>query len=822
VSAREDDRNGKARARERLVRALAGLEFTRTTLLAAGVGLLLSFVAAYVIGRWENWVATVEFAGVAKSQAMALQNGVNDYLSRLVALRTLFESANDEITRSEFEVFSRRLFEEHPGILRVSWAPRVRRKERTQYENAAVDDGVSGYRFQSRGAQGALVTAAESNEYFPIFYSTESKTSMLYGIDLASDEARRFTLERARDHDVTAVLTAVPLFSNSDMNGIFTAVPVYVKGTSRDSVADRRRNIAGFIIGMFELSRLLEAIISTTPSSAINIDIYSPDSNFGTHSIDGSAPRLAWARGDNRRTDASTTEPHWTGALKMGDASWTILATPADGGSLAASYGRALTVFAAGIVITVIIVAYICFTSRHSRRLELANRRVFELAQTDVLTGLANRRAFFDRLGTVFAEAGLGGKGFAVLYFDLDHFKDVNDTLGHAFGDELLRQVADRVRATVLSTDLVARFGGDEFAVLQCDVSEKAPADALAGKIGAAVAAPYEIKGAVVHMTASIGIARYAPDLANADAVMVQADLALYRAKEDGRNCCRFHSHELGQQVNERVMIADELRGAIERGELELYYQPQVELATGRIIGLEALLRWFHPTRGMVSPSLFIPIAERSGGILPIGRWAFDEACRQYRAWQDEGIAPKVLAVNFSAVQFKAAASLERDIAKSLNRWQIMPGHMEVELTESVLMEVSEQYGDTLERLRRSGLRIALDDFGTGYSSLSYLTAYPVNRLKIAQQLVFGVTTERRSAVVVRTAIQLARELGIEFIAEGVETQAQANFLAAAGCEQAQGFYFSQPVSAAHATELLRALRIGSSETPRSKALTAA
>jgi EAL domain-containing protein (putative c-di-GMP-specific phosphodiesterase class I) len=318
------------------------------------------------------------------------------------------------------------------------------------------------------------------------------------------------------------------------------------------------------------------------------------------------------------------------------------------------------------------------------------------------------------------------------------------------------------------------------------------------------------------------GRGRYAPDLANADALMVQADIALYRAKEDGRNCCRSHNLELSQQVQERVTVADELRGAVARGELSLHYQPQVELATGRILGLEALLRWHHPTRGLVSPSLFIPIAERSGSILQLGKWAFDEACRQCRIWEDQGIAPEVLAVNFSAVQFRAVAELECGIAESLERWRITPSHIEVELTETVLMKVSEQDDDTLARLRRSGLRIALDDFGTGYSSLSYLTAYTVNRLKIAQQLVLGVTTEPRNATVVRTAIRLASELGIECIAEGVETQAQANFLIAAGCAQAQGFHFSRPVSAARATDLLREGRIRPGITRLQNALSAA
>lgn len=246
------------------------------------------------------------------------------------------------------------------------------------------------------------------------------------------------------------------------------------------------------------------------------------------------------------------------------------------------------------------------------------------------------------------------------------------------------------------------------------------------------------------------------------------------------------------------------LRQAVDRGELELYYQPQVELGSGRIVGLEALLRWNNARRGTVPPSVFIPIAERTGSILPIGQWTFDQACRQLRLWQDQRIAPAFVAVNCSALQFKALSELERTIADSLARWDISPQRMEIELTESVLMDVTQQQSGTLERLRELGLGIAIDDFGTGYSSLNYLTKYPVNRLKIAQELVFGVTTDSRNATVVRTAIRLAHELNIDFVAEGVENEAQMKFLIAAGCERAQGYYFSRPVDARHASELLR------------------
>jgi EAL domain-containing protein (putative c-di-GMP-specific phosphodiesterase class I) len=253
---------------------------------------------------------------------------------------------------------------------------------------------------------------------------------------------------------------------------------------------------------------------------------------------------------------------------------------------------------------------------------------------------------------------------------------------------------------------------------------------------------------------------------------------------------------------------------ALDRDEFELHYQPQVEIASGRILGLEALLRWNHPKRGLVSPAVFIPIAERSGQILAVGQWAFNEACRQLKLWQEQDIAPKLVAVNFSALQFKAASDLEREISASLQHWTIAPGMMEMELTESVLMEVTQQHSESLQRFRRLGLQIAIDDFGTGYSSLTYLTNYPVNRLKIAQELVFGVTDDARNATVVRAAIRLAAELGIEVIAEGVETLAQAEFLLSAGCEHAQGYYFSRPLNAPRVTELLRLGTIRTAEQP--------
>jgi diguanylate cyclase len=460
------------------------------------------------------------------------------------------------------------------------------------------------------------------------------------------------------------------------------------------------------------------------------------------------------------------------------------------------------------------LLAYMWASLRHALRLEYANRRILELAQTDLLTNLANRRAFVKRLAMAFTASWRGAPPFAVLYLDIDNFKDVNDTLGHAMGDLLLKEVVSRLRSAVRSEDLVARFGGDEFAVFVPNVTDRATVGDLAARIGKLLAAPFNIKGHKLCITSSIGIALYSSEVAGPEAMMMQADLALYGAKDDGRNCYRFHSQDLDREVHERVRIAEELRAALELGELELYYQPQVELSTGRIVGVEALIRWNHKTRGLLTPGTFIGIAEKTGAILPLGHFVFEEACRQLKSWQSEGIAPQVLSVNVSGVQFKGAAELEREVEACLSRWDLNPGDLELELTESVLMEATQRHSNTLDKLRQLGTKIAIDDFGTGYSSLKYLTTYPVNRLKLAPEFVFRVTVDYRNAAVVRAAIRLANELGLEVIAEGVETEAQVRFLMEAGCEQAQGYYFSRPVPALKVTELLRTGRIEPASGP--------
>ena len=428
------------------------------------------------------------------------------------------------------------------------------------------------------------------------------------------------------------------------------------------------------------------------------------------------------------------------------------------------------------------------------------------LARTDGLTGLANRATFIERLYQAFAAARRGASRFAVLYIDLDHFKDVNDTLGHSAGDLLLISVAGHLKRNCRESDLVARLGGDEFAILQTEVSDVSGATALASKIHGVLGTPYQLGDSKLFLSASIGISLFTDATAGPDEMLAKADLALYRAKEDGRDQYRFHSDDLDQEMRERVTLTGDLIQALEKNELELYYQPQVELFTGRITGMEALIRWNHPKRGLLMPADFIPIIEKSDAIVALGQWVLDHACEQMSSWRNAGIAPVILAVNLSLGQLRTGDELIQFVTATLRKWGLTPKDLELDVTETMLAYATWAYIDVLERLQQLGVMIAIDDFGTQYSSLDYLKHYRVSRLKIPRAMITAAAQQdQRNAAMVRAIIGLARELDIEVMAQGVENEAQRDLLTAApSTTKVQGFYYSAPVPASGATQLLR------------------
>jgi len=434
-----------------------------------------------------------------------------------------------------------------------------------------------------------------------------------------------------------------------------------------------------------------------------------------------------------------------------------------------------------------------------------AEEKIALLARTDGLTGLANRSTMIERLHQSFAAAQRGALPFAVFYLDLDHFKRINDTLGHPIGDLLLQEVSQRIRDCTREGDLVARLGGDEFAILQAEMSDPSICGALAAKIRNALVEPYSLDGNEVRISVSIGISTYATDSDSADTLLVQADMALYRSKEKGRNQYHFHSDEINQEVSERVAIANDLKEAISQNQLELHYLPEVDLTSGRILGMEALVRWNHPTRGLLGADVFIPAAEKTGTIVALGHWVLDRACQQMRQWRDEGMAPTVIAINLSLAQLKSGTELLKDVIETTSRWDLSPSDLQFDVTEATLAQTKWTQNDVLPRLRALGVRIAIDDFGTDYSSFDYLKTYRVNNLKLAQSFINHATEDADSATTLKAIINFAREVGIGIIAEGVETLEQRSSLISTGSPMtAQGYYFSKAVDSQQAALLLQ------------------
>ncbi|HEY8565627.1 MAG TPA: EAL domain-containing protein [Beijerinckiaceae bacterium] len=426
-----------------------------------------------------------------------------------------------------------------------------------------------------------------------------------------------------------------------------------------------------------------------------------------------------------------------------------------------------------------------------------AEKRISHIARHDALTDLPNRVFFRERLEQALAGMRRRGDGVALLCLDLDHFKGVNDTLGHPIGDALLKAVAQRIRAELREEDTVARLGGDEFAILQNGTGQPAAGAALAHRLVASLGQPYLLEGHPINVGASIGIAVVTEAAGDADTLLRNADLALYRAKEDGRGTYRFFEPAMDAAVQARRSLELDLREALVRGEFVLHYQPFVDLLRGEVVGFEALVRWNHPTRGLISPAEFVPVAEETRLIVPLGDWILRQACQDAVGWPD-GIR---VAVNISAAQFRGEG-LGAGVLSALAQAGLAPERLELEITETVLMQNTEASLKALHRLRGAGVRIAMDDFGTGYSSLSYLRSFPFDKIKIDRSFVRELTHNAECRAIVRAITSLGQSLSISTIAEGVETREQLDAVRAEGCTEVQGYLFSPPVPIEEARRL--------------------
>ena len=435
---------------------------------------------------------------------------------------------------------------------------------------------------------------------------------------------------------------------------------------------------------------------------------------------------------------------------------------------------------------------------------ETSKIKLDHLAHYDGLTNLPNRMLLQDRLGQAIEGARRQGRRFAVLFMDLDRFKHINDSLGHGVGDLLLKSVAGRLVECVRQSDTVSRQGGDEFVLLLPDVEHAEDAAQSAQKILAAFTLPHQISNQDLHISVSIGISVYPDDGLSVEALLQSADTAMYHAKESGRNNFKFFEQDMNARAVERQTIEAHLRLALDRSEFVLHYQPKIELSTRAIVGVEALIRWQHPQRGLLQPQEFVSVAEDCGLIRPIGRWVLRQACLQAQAWLEAGLPPITMAVNTSALEFHAVDFLE-NLRATLHETRIEPQFLEIELTESVLIRDAESSETMLHSIAKLGVKLAIDDFGTGYSSLSYLQQFPIDTLKIDKSFVEKMSSNTDDASIVNAVVSMGKSLRKRIIAEGVESAEQYDCLLALQCDEGQGFYFGRPVAAEALATVLRA-----------------
>jgi diguanylate cyclase (GGDEF)-like protein/PAS domain S-box-containing protein len=453
------------------------------------------------------------------------------------------------------------------------------------------------------------------------------------------------------------------------------------------------------------------------------------------------------------------------------------------------------------------VIFYIASFTDVSERKE-AEARIEHLAHHDILTGLQNRFSLEDRLEQSLSIARRNRHQVAVLFIDLDHFKNINDSLGHQFGDQLLVKVANRLKACVRESDIVARIGGDEFVVVLTDMNDSSDAAHIAENLQQQLALPYEIDGSVLESTPSIGISIFpddsdcSDDCNCADELMRNADVAMYHAKEHGRNNYYFYTESMLVAAHERLRIEREFRAALEQGHLELHYQPQVSAIDNRICAMEALVRWRHPEQGLIPPARFIPIAEESGSIQALGEWVFDEACRQLASWKSEGINSVRMTINLSAKQLHSD-TLTDLVKTSMLKHGVQGNELEFEITETAAMNDPQMAVTQLNALRDLGIWLAIDDFGTGYSSLAYMKRLPIQTLKLDRTFVRDIESDPNDAEISLATIALAHNLGLKVVAEGVETDAQRAFLSLHNCDYLQGYLFSKPLPSKEASKLL-------------------
>jgi diguanylate cyclase (GGDEF)-like protein len=799
----------------------------RLILFAVGaLGVTLTLGVYKVLAEVEQDRLEHRFQLAASARAATIVRQLSQPLEHLTTLQRLFGS----VARVDWAVF--RNFTgpmlTPSGIRSYMWLPRQTAPEQSAFERSGRALWGSGFAFRTLKSDAQAAEHPARAIRFPVLYAMpEERGRRNAGVDFYDDPTRIPLIDQAIDSSL-ATASRTGVLPEERRQGALTLLlaPVYRGGIVPPTREQRRTQIAGLVGAELDLDALFAAAALSPQVNGFHIRLLDLNQALGQQVLANWASRMPPGAAPSSESPLIYAE-----AFEMAGQRWTVQ-IEAGAEWLEVNRPRGLRdVLLFGFLATLVLILYLrsllgrsALVDSLERTHELdteqrqaaeawsreAQQRIEMLAHHDPLTGLPNRLLLRDRVEQAKAQASRTQSRLALMFLDLDRFKTINDSLGHPVGDSLLNEVVGRLKSCVRESDTISRQGGDEFIILLNDIRDGDAVARIADKIHQRMAEPLMLENHLLSTSFSIGVALYPDDGEDFDILLQKADTAMYHAKEAGRNGHRFFTEEMNQKVVEHLKLETQLRRALENKEFVLHYQPQLDLHEGGIIGAEALIRWNSPESGLVSPGKFIPVAEDSGLIVPIGAWVLNEACRQAKAWQDAGLQPFVVAVNLSAVQFRRL-DLVNTVINALVLSDLDSQWLELELTESILIQDAETTLDAVRRLKALGVKLSVDDFGTGYSSLTYLKRFAVDKLKIDQSFVRDLLNDPDDAAIVRAIIQMAHSLKLKTIAEGVESQDLATLLRVFHCDEIQGYCFARPMPANELETFVRAHQAGAS-----------
>jgi len=766
----------------------------RTVALPMGLALAMVLGAVGLVRSSQEKALQARFQRESDAALQRLQRRLDALTDAAEAVATLIELKPD-IEAAGFRSATAGWLTRYRGILNFGWSPRVTMAERADFERRqSLRAGLPllhGFQIVGRDARGRLSPALAAPEHLPItLLEPLERNAQALGLDVLVLPATAAAARCALDSGRPCVSEALRLVQETaQQQGVVLYQAVY------DPASAVRRPL-GLVSLALRMDELTDATLGVDRAGTLEFCLIDQDVPGEGRVLAGSPDcEPGRERGPLAGLGLMRSAP-----VHFGQQGWVLRVRPGPQFSSEARDWTAWAVTATGFTAVGLLGAFLMAITGQARRTgRLVEQRTAELAQSnasltqlahfDPLTGLYNRTQWNELAQRALDDARRHGDTLAVLFIDIDRFKHINDSLGHSQGDLLLSTLATRMRACLRSCDVLARVGGDEFLLLLPRLNERAGAGHAGEKLMQALIQPVKLLGHDVTVTASLGVASFPAD-GNAVEILVQhADIAMYAAKDEGRNGLRFYTSDLHERLSAHLLLERELRRALAEGsgELHLEYQPQIDLASGAVVGVEALLRWQHPTLGAIVPERFIPVAEQSGLIDTVDRWVLAQACEQLRTWQDQGLAPLRVAVNISAQDFSRPDFLPR-VCATLAQAGPLARQVELEITESLLMQGQAEVQERLEELTRLGPTLALDDFGTGYSNLGYLKRLPLAKLKIDRSFVVDLPERSEDAALVRAIVSMAHDLGLQVLAEGVETAAQRDFLKQLGCDQIQGW----------------------------------